>query len=102
MKYGMQILDEYFQDMKNGNRRIEFRLYDEKRRKIRIGDSIEFSNLSTNEKMEARVIGLLIYKDFPTMFTDLGIVDDGTMDELYDPLAQRKFGVMGIRVEVVE
>ena len=98
----MQILDEYFQDMKNGNRRIEFRLYDEKRRKIRIGDSIEFSNLSTNEKMEARVIGLLIYKDFPTMFADLGIVDDGTMDELYDPLAQRKFGVMGIRVEVVE
>ena len=102
MKYGMQILNEYFQEMKNGERRIEFRLYDEKRRKIKIGDSIEFSNLSTNEKMEARVIGLLIYKDFPTMFADLGIVDDGTMDELYDPLAQRKFGVMGIRIEVVD
>ncbi|MDO5480736.1 MAG: ASCH domain-containing protein [Candidatus Saccharibacteria bacterium] len=102
MKYGMQLLDEYFRKMKSGEKRIEFRLYDEKRRKIRIGDSIEFSNLSTNEKMEARVVGLLIYKDFSTMFSDLGMVDDGTMDELYDPLAQRKFGVMGIRVEVME
>ena len=35
---------------KEGTKTIELRLFDEKRRKIQIGDIIEFSNTETGEK----------------------------------------------------
>lgn len=35
--------DSPFERIKNGTKTIEFRLYDEKRKQIKVGDKIEFS-----------------------------------------------------------
>ena len=45
MLHKMRLNKEPFDEMKNGTKTIEFRLYDEKRQKVKIGDKIEFSKL---------------------------------------------------------
>lgn len=59
MTHKMNLQDKYFDFIKNGTKRIELRLNDEKRQQIKIGDSIEFSN--EKDKFTAKVIGLLKY-----------------------------------------
>ena len=39
----MKLQESPFERIKSGTKTVEFRLYDEKRRKIKIGDQIEFS-----------------------------------------------------------
>lgn len=57
----MNLQPKYFDFIKDGTKRIELRLYDEKRRSIQLGDIIEFAK-SENEKFKAEVVGLLRYK----------------------------------------
>lgn len=109
MTHKMNLQDKYFDFIKNGTKRIELRLNDEKRQQIKIGDSIEFSN--EKYKFTTKVIGLLKYQDFKTLFNDFGIeiLAERTMtkeellgilSEFYTPEKQEKFGVLGIRVEL--
>lgn len=109
MTHKMNLQDKYFDFIKNGTKRIELRLNDEKRQQIKIGDLIKFSN--GKDKFTAKVIGLLKYQDFKTLFNDFGIeiLADKTMtkeellgvlSEFYTPEKQEKFGVIGIRVEL--
>lgn len=109
MTHKMNLQDKYFDFIKNGTKRIELRLNDEKRQQIKIGDSIEFSN--EKDKFTTKVIGLLKYQDFKTLFNDFGIEilaertmtkEEllGVLSEFYTPEKQEKFGVLGIRVEL--
>ena len=109
MIHKMNLQDKYFDFIKNGTKRIELRLNDEKRQQIKIGDSIEFSNEKDN--FTAKVIGLLKYQDFKALFNDfeIEILADKTMtkeellgilSEFYTTEKQEKFGVLGIRVEL--
>ena len=109
MIHKMNLQDKYFNFIKNGTKRIELRLNDEKRQRIEIGDSIEFSN--EKDKFTAKVVGLLKYQDFKTLFNDFGIeiLADRTMtkeelldvlSEFYTPEKQEELGVLGIRVEL--
>ena len=43
MLHKMKLKESPFERIKNGTKTIEFRLYDEKRKQIKIGDKIEFS-----------------------------------------------------------
>ena len=106
----MNLQPKFFDYIKNGTKRIELRLYDEKRRQIELDDIIEFAN-SKNDKLKARVIGLLRYKSFSELFNDFGIsvLADSSMtkEELldalnvfYTPEKQIKYGVIGIRLEL--
>ena len=45
MLHKMKLKESPFERIKNETKTVEFRLYDEKRRKIKIGDKIEFSKL---------------------------------------------------------
>ena len=97
--------------MKNGTKRIELRLFDEKRQRIKIGDAIEFTN-PDGEKLLVRVVGLLRYGSFEELFRDFDIsmLADASMTkrELLEVLngfypleKQHEMGVVGIRVEVL-
>ena len=110
MKHGMNLQSKYFDYIKNGTKRIELRLFDEKRRRINIGDTIEFAN-PDGEKLLVRVVGLLRYGSFEDLFRDFDIsmLADASMTkrELLDVLngfypleKQHEMGVVGIRVEV--
>ena len=107
----MNLQPKYFDFIKNGTKRIELRLYDEKRSKIQLGDIIEFSK-SENDKLNAEVIGLLRYENFADLFEDfdISILADTSMtkqelldvlSEFYTPEKQAEHGVLGIRLRVL-
>lgn len=107
----MNLQPKYFDFIKNGTKRIELRLYDEKRQQIKLGDSIEFSK-SENEKFKVRVIGLLRYETFSDLFNDfnISVLADQSMtkqellnvlQEFYTPEKQVQYGVLGIRLELL-
>ena len=107
----MNLQDRYFDYIKNGTKRIELRLFDEKRQKICLGDTIIFSD-STDEKLEMRVIGLLRYASFTDLFEDFDcdILADKSMtktelldvlQEFYTPEKQQQYGVIGIRLKEI-
>ena len=43
-KYNMTLKQPYFDLIKAGKKTVELRLYDEKRRQIKVGDEITFQN----------------------------------------------------------
>ena len=107
----MNLQPKYFDFMKEGTKRIELRLYDEKRSQMELGDIIEFSK-SENDKLKAEVIGLLRYNSFKDLFEDfdISILADASMtkeellsvlSEFYTPEKQAKYGVVGIRLKML-
>lgn len=112
MKHEMNLQPKHFNYMKNGTKRIELRLFDEKRQKIKIGDIIEFTN-PDGEKLEVKVVGLLRYGSFEDLFKDfdISILADASMTkrELLDVLngfyaleKQKELDVVGVRVKIAE
>ncbi len=106
----MNLQNRYFDFIKNGTKRIELRLNDEKRAKIQLGDEISFAK-NDGEKLTAKVVGLLQYDNFANLFRDfpIEILSDKSMtknelrktvEEFYLPEKQREFGVLGIRLEL--
>lgn len=110
MKHAMNLQNRYFDFIKNGTKRIELRLNDEKRAKIQLGDEIIFAK-NDGEKLTSKVVGLLQYDNFANLFRDfpIEILSDKSMtknelrkavEEFYAPEKQREFGVLGIRLEL--
>lgn len=107
----MNLQPKYFDFIKDGTKRIELRLYDEKRRSIQLGDIIEFAK-SDDEKFKAEVVGLLRYNSFADLFEDfdISILADSSMTkqellevlgEFYSEDKQAEFGVIGIRIKLI-
>lgn len=113
MEHEMKLQPEYYNFILNGTKRIEIRLFDEKRQQIKIGDKIKFlKEPELNDSFEAKVVGLLRYNSFEDMFKDfdISILSDKSMtkDELiavleqfYTKEKQEQYGVLGIRIELL-
>jgi len=66
------ITKDVYEWIKNGTKRIEIRLYNEKSSKININDIINFKVLNEeNIKLKVRVVALLIYKTINELFDDI-------------------------------
>ena len=112
MEHIMKLQSDYYNFILNGTKRIEIRLYDEKRQQICIGDTIKFlKEPKLNESFTVKVIGLLRYSTFEEMFNDfdISVLSDKSMTkkELIDVLQkfytkekQKEYGVLGIRFEL--
>ncbi len=112
MNHEMKLQSKYFEYIKNGTKRIELRLNDEKRSLINIGDKITFlKEPELMEKLEVNVIGLLKYDNFKNLFNDfdISILSDVSMtkdellnvlQEFYTEEKQKKYGVVGIRISL--
>ena len=106
--YEMKLQPEPFAAMTSGTKMIESRLYDEKRKRIQLGDRILFRNMANlNESVMARVEGLLRYETFSMMFRDFpsSAFGDDSAERLekqiyhfYSREDEAKYGVLGIRV----
>ena len=93
MEHILKLQPKYFDYINNGTKRIELRLYDEKRQKINIGDTIIFQKEPELEIiMKVKVIGLLRYNKFEELFEDfdIEIMADKSMtkQELLDVLEE--------------
>lgn len=109
----MRLQEKYYDFIKSGTKRIELRLYDEKRRLIQLGDEILFfKNDDDSESVRAKVVGLLRYEGFEKLFQDFGVeilADESvTKEELlvdlnkfYPEETQKELGVIGIRFELM-
>lgn len=113
MEHEMKLQPEYYNFILNGTKRIEIRLFDEKRQQIKIGDTIKFlKEPELNEAFKAKVVGLLRYNSFDDMFKDfdISILSDKSMtkdeliavlEEFYTKEKQKQYGVLGIRIELI-
>lgn len=71
MSSEMHLEAKSFDLIKNGIKKIEYRVNDEKRRKLKIGDSITFYKLPDNDDKIALIIkDLKYYKDLYDMYSD--------------------------------
>ena len=70
----MKLQPNHYYFMKNGTKRIELRLYDEKRSKISVGDEIIFyKEPLLDENFSTKVEELLRYNNFEELINDYGI-----------------------------
>ena len=111
MKHVLKLQPKYFDYINTGTKRIELRLYDEKRQKINIGDTIIFKKEPELEKnLKVKVIALLRYNSFDELLKDFNIeiLADKTItkEELLNDLEkyytidkQLKYGIVGIKIE---
>ena len=111
MTHEMNLQDKYFDFILHGTKRIELRLNDEKRQKIKIGDTIIFRN-KQGETFSAKVKDLFEHNSFEELFEnfEIDILADKSMtkaellqvlDEFYTPEKQAEFGVLGILIELI-
>ena len=113
MKHEMKLQPEYYNFILNGTKRIEIRLFDEKRQQIKIGDTIKFlKEPDLNKSFNTKVTGLLRYNSFEDMFKDfdISILSDRSMtkeqliavlEQFYTKEKQEQYGVLGIRIELL-
>ena len=114
MKHIMKLKPTPFSLIENGTKTIELRLYDEKRRRIHIGDIIEFIHTENSDKVvEAKVMDLYLFDSFETLFDKLPLLDCGytednigdaspdDMNQYYSKERQMQYGVVGIKIEVL-
>lgn len=109
-KHFMKLNSEPFDKIKDGLKTYELRLYDEKRKLIKIGDFIEFTKLGSTEKCTVRVTDLRLFGSFEELYATLPLQQCGyTLDELekasptdmekyYSKEEQARYGVIAIKI----
>lgn len=87
-------------------------MYDDKRRKINIGDKILFTNLTSQEMIAVTVTALYRFESFRKLFEKIplekcGNTCDTSIDDLVEQMrkyylaeAEQKYGVLGIEIEL--
>lgn len=114
MEHRMGLYEAPFQSMKSGEKTVEVRLYDNKRRKLKIGDTIQFTKVpDSNETIKAEVIGLKTYSTFREMYENIPANDldaaDKPVDEMveqtyqiYSPESENKWGTVAISLKILD
>ncbi len=103
-----------FDMISSGQKTIELRLCDEKRRLIKKGDVIIFTNSEDpSQILTARVTELHKFASFTELYealpldkcgyreTELDTAKPFDMDEYYSREEQMKYGVIGIEIELI-
>ena len=108
MIHKMKLSESTFERIKNGTKTIEFRLDNEKRQQIKVGNKIEFSKLpDLQEKLLVAVTEL--YKEdtfenlFRKLYTDEEEINKRTksMEQYYSHEKEKEYGVLGIKIELI-
>ena len=111
--HNMKLRTKYFNFIKNGTKRIELRLNDEKRKEIEIGDEINFEEVVDNPRcLKTKVVDLYYESNFNELLNKYDIklfADKNTtkqelldvLNEIYPIEKQTKYGVVGIKIEII-
>ena len=114
MKHRMKLNPSPFTMIKSGEKTIELRLNDEKRQKIKIGEEIEFENTDdSTQVLNAKVLNLHKFCSFEELYKSLPLLKCGytsddvctaqpsDMERYYSAEQQKKYGVVGIELELL-
>lgn len=112
MEYQMGLQEKYFNDMKYDRKKIELRINDEKRQKLKIGDIINFKlEPERNKIIKTRIVNLTKYANFIEAVDSIPILyltSDSKesylrdLNQYYNEEEQTKYGVLAIEIEIVE
>lgn len=112
MKYIMKLNPKYFEFMKNGTKRIEIRLNDEKRKDIKIGDVIVFQKEpELKEELYTQIVNLSVKRNFKELLKNLDVSEYSDKSEseekflndlykFYTKQQEEKYGVVGIQIKI--
>lgn len=114
MEHKMGLYETPFNSMKSGKKTVEVRLYDEKRRKLNIGDMIKFTKLpDSHETLEVEVVELRQYPTFTEMYesipaSDFDAVGDTVSEmvnqtyKIYTPEKEKEWGTVAITIRLLD
>ena len=110
----MKLNPDPFLKIANGTKTIELRLNDDKRRLIKVGDYIEFTNVENGEKkIQVKVVNLHRFKSFEELYSVLPLDKCGystqelntavytDMEKYYTKEDQNKYGVLGVEIVLI-
>jgi len=107
----MKLRPSPFNKIASGEKTFELRLYDEKRRKIRVSDTIVFACTDDERIITAKVKALHRFDSFKELYASLPLercgyrdaskADPGDMDEYYPREKQEKYGAVAIEIELM-
>ena len=111
----MKLYDDPFGRIKSGEKTIELRLNDEKRRLVKEGDNITFTNIDTGEQIITKCKALYRADSFVQLFyvladkEKMGFKHHETPEEMsnqmrtyYSNENEQKYGVLAIEIECVK
>lgn len=102
---------DIFEIVKNGTKTVEVRLYDEKRRKLKVGDTLVFLKRPDDiEQIKTKITNLEVYKNFKELIKHYEMKElylesytkEMFLEELkrfYTEEDQEKYGVLAITFE---
>ena len=105
MIHTMSLKEKYFDLIFKGEKTVELRLFDEKRKKIKPGDKITFIKSGTDTRFDIRVVGVARATTFDRLFDFIDPKKCGfdnkeqalnIMEQFYSKESQRSIGVVGI------
>jgi len=112
-EHTMKLKPAPFEKIKAGEKTIELRLYDEKRKQIAVGDVIQFVNTENAEdRISVMVDDLYVFDSFERLYQTLPLTDCGysteelfaassrDMELYYSKEEQAQYGVVGIRISL--
>ncbi len=108
----MKLRPAPFAAIQSGHKTVELRLNDGKRQKIKIGDTIVFTQTETGEQLHAEVIGLRRYPDFEAMYaaedpltmgySEGETADPKDMSQYYTEDEIKRYGTLAIEILKIE
>ena len=92
MMHRMKLNAAPFSMIRSGQKTIELRLNDEKRRQVKVGDFIEFTSTEQpEEKMQVRVTALHRFRSFAELYEHLPLLQCGYTEEEPTTLPEGSF-----------
>lgn len=111
MTHEMNLANEPFESIYNGIKTAEYRLYDEKRKNISVGDDIVFTNRDTGDTIKVTVTYIKVFESFFELFSSLGCEGEPyrhwtaeqlaeSMREFYSEEEEGKYGTVAIGIRI--
>ena len=86
MQHTMNLHNAPFEGIKSGTKTVEMRLYDERRKDIKVGDTILFTNNTTGEQLMVQVTKMEVFANFEELYRNYDKVAIGyTANEIANP-----------------
>lgn len=112
MVHDMKLNEKPFTNIDKGIKKIELRLYDEKRSTINLNDFIIFHKTTDlSQIIKVKVTGLLRYNSFEDLFKDVDFNICGPANDLSEKLnnihkiysveEEKKYGILAIHIEKI-
>ena len=111
-RFSMSLRPEYYEMVRSGEKDIELRLYDEKRRRMRNGDTVLIYNAQNrNDYIRAKIVRLHIAHSFADLATKISMPRTGffsleylmnAISKFYDEKLETKYGIVGIEIDVLK